>query len=141
MKTLKTLAAVVIAALTLSLTGCGKDAEDLIIGSWNMNSVIYTITTSGLTGDYAQYNGSHTETETPGPGESTVLTFQKDGTMTSTYTDEDGTYTQAGTYTVKDDKLTMTFTEGNQTETETEEFMPGMTATTSITMKINLTKK
>ena len=33
MKTMKTLAAVVIAALTFSLTSCTKDAEDLIIGS------------------------------------------------------------------------------------------------------------
>ena len=161
MKTLKTLAAVVIAALTLSLTSCGKDAEDLIIGSWEMISATYTMTTSGLTGDYAQYNGTQTETETPAAGESTVMTFQKDGTYTNVNTDEDGTYTTSGTYTVKDDKLTMTMTEGNQTETMTfnidnidkknmvisysetgtEEVVPGMTATMSVTIKINLTKK
>lgn len=48
-KALKTMAAVVLAALTLSLTGCSKDPEDLIIGTWLETEITMTVTESGRT--------------------------------------------------------------------------------------------
>jgi uncharacterized membrane protein len=158
---LKTLAAVVIAALTLSLTGCTKDAEDLIIGSWEETSVTITSVVSGYTGEYAEWNGTHTETETPEAGESVVLTFNKDNTMSSVQNYEGGTYTTSGTYTVDGNKLTMTISDSdgdtyteaynidnidkkamtlsfNESYTDTED---GQNAQVSVTMVINLTRK
>ena len=42
MKSIKTFAAIVFAALTLGLAGCSKDVEDLIVGKWNVESVTVT---------------------------------------------------------------------------------------------------
>ena len=158
---MKTLAAVVIAALTFSLTSCTKDAEDLIIGSWEETDATYTSVVSGYTGEYADWNGTHTETETPEPGEAVILTFNKDNTLSSVQTFEGHTFTTNGTYTIDGDKLTMTFvdSEGNSdTEiynidnidkkamtlsisdsyTDTED---GQNAQVSISIVINLTRK
>ena len=151
MKTIKTLVAVAFAALTLSLTGCSKDPEDLIIGSWEVTDMTFSMTSS------ATPDQPWTETITPENGESTVLTFKKDGTLTIVDTDADGTTTETGTYDVDDDKLTMTYKDEdgdtvndtftittidkkkmtlNESATGTEE---GVTYTESLT--INLKKK
>ena len=116
MKTIKTLVAVAFAALTLSLTGCSKDPEDLIIGSWEMTDMTFSMTSS------ATPDQPWTETFTPENGESYVLTFKKDGSLTIVNTDADGTTTETGTYDVDDDKLTMTYKDDegdNATETYT----------------------
>lgn len=103
-KSLKTLAAVVIAALTFGLTACTKDADDLIIGSWEMTSMTYSIDISGAPED----SWSRSNTWTPEQGESTVWTFNKDNTVTVTDTENGETTTENGTYSVKDNTLTMT---------------------------------
>lgn len=101
-KSLKTLAAVVIAALTFGLTACTKDADDLIIGSWEMTSMTLSIDSSDAPED------SWSNTWTPEQGESTVWTFNKDNTVTVTDTENGETTTENGTYSVKDNTLTMT---------------------------------
>lgn len=101
--------AVVCAALTFGLTSCSKDAEDLIIGSWDFVSMNMSMT-------YGDEN--YNETITPDEGESTTYTFKKDGTMQMTDVSADGTETENGTYTVKDDQITITSSRG-ETETYT----------------------
>lgn len=102
-KSFKTLVAVVCAALTFGLTSCSKDAEDLIIGSWEFVSMDMSMS-------YGDQN--HNETITPDEGESTTYTFKKDGTMQMTDVSADGTETENGTYTVDDDQITITSSKG-----------------------------
>ena len=112
MKSIKTLAAIAFAALTLSLTGCSKDPEDLIIGTWEVTSMTMSLTSSEAP------DQPWTETVTPENGESTVLTFAKDNTVTIVDTESDGHYeTETGTYSVNDHTLTMTFEGDSETYT------------------------
>ena len=108
MKTLKTLASVFFAAMMLTLTGCSKDPEDLIIGSWDVTSMIFSI--SGL--PVAEENGTYTETFGSEYNQTANLTFNKDGSGTaiSTYTENGRTETETSSfsYTVDDKKLTIT---------------------------------
>ncbi len=98
MKSFKAIAAMFCAALVLTLTGCSKDPEDLIIGTWNATKVISTYT----------YNG-HTETETDTfkEGES-QMTFKEDGTVVIKSTDNGEVSEETGSYTVDDHKITLT---------------------------------
>ena len=105
MKTLKTLAVVVIAALTFSLTSCTKSAEDLIIGTWESTNFTMTSVASGYTGEYAVLNGTRTETENG----NTTLTFKDNGTVVSTTVEDSHTETETGTYKVEDDDLILTY--------------------------------
>ncbi len=113
MKSIKTLAAIAFAALTLSLTGCSKDPEDLIIGSWEVTSM--TVSLSSSNAPDQPWN----ETWTPENGESTVLTFKKDNTVTIVNTENGRTETENGTYDVDDNTLTMTITEEEGPTTQT----------------------
>ena len=115
MKSIKTLAAIAFAALTLSLTGCSKDPEDLIIGSWEMTSMTMSLTSSETP------DQPWVETWSPEAGESTVLTFNKDNTMTITETADGHSETENGTYNVDDNTLSMTYTveDGPLTKTQT----------------------
>lgn len=113
MKSIKTLVSVAFAALTLSLTGCSKDPEDLIIGDWEMTSIVWTLSSSESPEPWS-------ETITPNEGESTVFTFNKDNTMVMVDVTAEGTDTQSGTYKVDDDKLSMTYVdEDGDTVTDT----------------------
>lgn len=102
---LKTVAVALCTALTLGLVGCQPDNEDLIIGSWQVEKQVYTMSDG---------THSHTETETMEPGETGVLTFNKDLSFVATTTwVEDGetvSESERGTYSVSDDLLTMVFT-------------------------------
>ena len=111
-KSLKTLAAVVLAALTLSLTGCTKDPADLIIGTWQAYFSEYTSTW-----------GSQSYTGTDNyENETSQVTYKNDGTFvtTTTYTENGSTrtHTENGTYVVNDKTLTMTFTDEGESFTE-----------------------
>lgn len=162
MKKMKFFAAMCCAAMMFALTGCSDDfEEDDLIGSWNLKKTTYTETISGLTGEYAQYNGTHTETEYPENGESTILTFNSDHTCTNTETYEGQTYTSNATWSLNDDKLTITYIEGGETSTEqativeldgsklvlsysesySNEVEPGMTAHAKYTVKMEFEKK
>lgn len=102
MKSLKTLAAFFFAAAVMTLTGCSKDPEDLIIGTWNATKVIST---------YSYTMGDHTETETETDtykaGES-QMTFKEDGTIIIKSTEDNTTSEESGTYTINDKKITIT---------------------------------
>ena len=162
MKKMKFFAAMCCAAMMFAFTGCSDDfEEDDLIGSWDLKKTTYTETISGLTGEYAQYNGTHTETEYPENGESTTLTFNSDHTCTSAETFEGQTYTSNATWSLNDDKLTITYIEGGETSTEqativeldgsklvlsysesySNEVEPGMTAHAKYTVKMEFEKK
>ena len=92
------MAAVVLAALTLSLTGCSKDPEDLIIGTWLESEITMTVTESG-----------RTQTESLlEEGMVVEMTMKEDNTYVtySKYVDGDES-TDTGTWSITDDKLTM----------------------------------
>ena len=107
MKPLKTLAAVALAALTLSLSGCCKDPADLIVGSWEATSETLSYSSSNGT-----ESGPHTNTFGDGTGLTLTITFNENGTgsYTSTYTHDGETlpFTDTFAYTVHGHKLTMT---------------------------------
>ena len=107
-KSLKTLAAVVLAALTMSLTGCTKDPSDLIIGTWQAYYSEVVSTFMGQT--YTSTNNYENQTS--------LTTFKKDGTFETSDTENGRTTTSNGTYVVKDNTLTMTFTEDNESYVE-----------------------
>jgi uncharacterized lipoprotein YehR (DUF1307 family) len=103
MKSMKMFAALFCTAIVLAFTSCSKDdIEKDIVGTWKGISATYTET----------YNGE-TRTETMDYEDELRLIFNDDKTFKTTYNGEvDGT----GTWSVKDDKLTMDFGE-NETET------------------------
>lgn len=121
MKSMKTLVAVFVAALALCLTGCKKDNnEDLIIGSWEVTSMEYISVVSGYTGESAEMNGTYHETETPEPGTSMVITFNKDNTLTMSYTEEGRPAgMENGSYSISGDNITLTYNEEGDTYVET----------------------
>jgi hypothetical protein len=111
-KCFKTLVAVVCAALTFGLTSCAKDAEDLIVGSWNVDKIAIELT----------YGEESYSQDVPfDEGESTTMTFKKNGEIEivnverNSDTGELTTETTTGTYTVKDNLLTIT-AEGRPSE-------------------------
>jgi hypothetical protein len=112
MKSFKTFMAIALAALTLSLTGCKKDNEDLILGTWTLDSASATYTMEG-----------QTRTESMSPEDATeTLTFKKDGTLTQNVKYDDGEEEVSdGKWSMKDDKLTIEY-EDSETQ-----MMPRMT--------------
>ena len=106
MKSIKTFAAIVFAALTLSFAGCSKDAEDLIVGKWNVESV--TVTDVYTNHPNPSMNGTHTETEYLPEGYSMTFTFNKDKTVEVQQSSGNITETASGTYSVDGMKLTIT---------------------------------
>ena len=119
---LKAMAVALCTALTLGLVGCQPDNEDLIIGSWQVEKQVYTMS-----------DGTHsqTETETMAPGESGVITFNKDLSFVATSTwVEDGETTsesERGTYSISGDLLTMVST--YSWENEVQSYVETMTFT------------
>lgn len=109
-KTLMSIAVIFCAAMAMTLTSCKKDAEDLIIGDWELVNMEMTTSVSGLTGEYAMYNQDTSMVETPEAGESQTMTFKKDGTVTivSVYADENENETENGTYSIEGDNITLT---------------------------------
>ena len=115
-KSLKTLVAVVIAALTFGLTGCQKDNEDLIVGTWNAYAMSETISNA----TNPAMNGTHEDELMSGM--SMTLTFNKDntGVMVTTFSlfGMNETEQDTFTYTIDGDKLTMVIKyEDGETET------------------------
>ena len=137
MKSIKFFAAMFVAASMFALTGCSKDYEDEIIGTWKVTSITITETFNGQ---------SHTEEETP-QGEYT-LTFNEDKTVVATTVEEGHTETDNGTYSIDDDTLIMTLEGETQrlaididgddmTLTASESFSEGgMTASMKMVMKL-----
>ena len=170
MKTMKLFAAMFVAATMFAVTGCSKDDEktvskDDVIGSWGLETLVYTRTISGLTGEYAQYNGSQTDSAGPEEGESSIFTFNSDGTCTlhNIFIEDEETIseTSTGTWSVSDNMLTfdlvdeagtadhqvMTIKEISSTKfvltkeaSMEQEFVPGQMGTLTISVEMILKK-
>lgn len=114
-KAMRFLMVALVAAMALAVTGCQKDPEDLIIGSWQVESQVYTTTAGSHT---------HTETETMEPGETGVITFNKDLSFVATTTwVEDGETTNEswrGTYSISGDLLTVVSTHDGELQSDVE---------------------
>ncbi len=90
---MKFIAAMMCAAMVFALTGCSKDLDKDIVGTWKVTDVTIIET----------YNGqSHTESE---PIEDDMrLIFNEDKTFQAT---TNGRVEVSGTWSLKDDQLTM----------------------------------
>lgn len=156
-KTLMTIAVIFCAAMAMTLTSCKKDAEDLIIGDWELVNMEMTNSVSGLTGNYAMYNGDTTAIEEPEAGESQTMTFKKDGTVTIvTIEPEEETQTENGTYTIENENITLTVNNESQVfqlavdkktlsltmaDTQQLQLAEDQVATMSYVLKMNFKKK
>ncbi len=172
MKSIKVLATMFVAAAMFAVSGCSKDDEKTVnqndvIGSWSLDAITYSRTISGLTGEYAQYNGTQTDSAGPEEGESSIFTFNSDGTCTlhNIFIEEEGTIdeTLTGTWSVSGNTLTfdvvdeteassanhrvMTIKEISSTkmvlakeETVQEELVPGQMATLTLSVEMILKK-
>lgn len=157
-KTLMSIAVIFCAAMAMTLTSCKKDAEDLIIGDWELVNAEVTSSVSGLTGEYAEYNQDTSMVEAPQAGESQTMTFKKDGTVNvvSIYLDESENENENGTYSIDGDKITLTFDNRPETfkldidkktmslsysETEQMQLDVDQIATVSLSIKMNYKKK
>ena len=90
---MKFIAAMMCAAMVFALTGCSKNLDKDIVGTWKVTDVTITET----------YNGqSHTESETIDDDER--LIFNEDKTFQAT---TNGRVEVSGTWSLKDDQLTM----------------------------------
>lgn len=90
---MKFIAAMMCAAMVFALTGCSKDLDKDIVGTWKVTDVTITET----------YNGqSHTESETI--EDDMRLIFNEDKTFQAT---TNGRVEVSGTWSLKDDQLTM----------------------------------
>ena len=95
-KAFKTALAVLCTALVVSLTGCQKEPEDLIVGTWTETEVTYTLTQGGSTDTYSMLD----------PGETVDMTFNKDKTYSTVYHANEGDATETGTWSISGTKLT-----------------------------------
>ena len=173
MKTMKFFAAMFVAATMFAVTGCSKDEDsvnkDDVVGSWSLDKMIMTQTVSGLTGEYAIYNGSQTQESGPEEGESSIFTFNSDGTINvaNTFIDHDNndeivTETGTGTWSLSGNKLAFDVVYDNQ-DTDSQVFVveevtgtklvlstektqtdsqsiPGQTATITYSVKLKFNK-
>ena len=126
-KGIKVIAAFICAVAALFMTACTKDAEDLIVGKWNVESV--TVTDVYTNHPNPSINGTHTETEYVPEGYSMTFTFNKDKTVELVQGRGNETLTMSGTYAVDGMNLSITLTESytddngqTHTYTETEMF-------------------
>ena len=129
-KGIKVIAAFICAVAALFMTACTKDAEDLIVGKWNVESV--TVTDVYTNHPDPSMNGTHTETEYVPEGYSMTFTFNKDKTVELLQSIGAATITGSGTYSVDGMKLTITLTQSytddngqthNSTYSETAEIV------------------
>ena len=105
-KAMKMFAALFSAAIVFAFTGCTKDLEKDIVGSWKTVGGTVTQTIDGE---------SHTTPVTLGEGDSTIMTFNEDHTYVNVTVYGGQSRTGTGTYSIKDDKLTLTDSKGDVT--------------------------
>lgn len=121
MKTMKVLAALFVAASMFAVAGCSKDdsiSKDDLVGSWNMTKTYISQTVSGLTGEYASYNGTREHETEIEEGTSTVFIFGSDGSFSIVNTDTESSSTRTGTWSLSGTTVTMNapYTEGGEPE-------------------------
>lgn len=109
MKTgIKPIAVTLCTFIALCMSACTKDAEDLIVGKWNVESI--TVTDVYTNHPDPSINGTHTETEYVPEGYSMYMVFNKDKTIEMVQSGGDRTITETGTYSVDGKTLSiMTF--------------------------------
>ena len=109
MKAMKVLAAMFVAAAMFSFTGCSKDEKTVdkndVVGNWNLETMVLTRTISGLTGEYAVMNGTQSQNVGPDEGESSIFTFNSDGTCIIQNNFQEGNETSTGTWSVSGNNL------------------------------------
>ena len=115
-KHIKLFAALALSVLTLAFASCTKSNEELIVGKWNANRVVMTVTISGAGEDY---DGTQTDEQTFEAGEA-GFTFQEDGTLIIWSRDGED---QTANYTVNDNTLTITIPGVEVNETYTIELL------------------
>jgi len=148
MKTMKVLVAMFVAATMFAVTGCSKDDEgssinrDDVVGSWSVVKMTISQSISGLTGEYASLNGSRTQESGPEEGESSIFTFNSDGTaiVSNTYIDHDNndavlTETGNGTWTLSGKELTLNVTYDND-DTDSQVFMVDEVTSTKLVLSV-----
>ena len=123
MKTMKVLAALFVAASMFAVAGCSKDdsiSKDDLVGSWNMTKQYVSQTVSGLTGEYASYNGTREHETEIEEGTSTVFIFGSDGSFSIVNTDTESSSTRTGTWSLSGTTVTMNApsTEGGEPEAQ-----------------------
>lgn len=123
MKTMKVLAALFVAASMFVVAGCSKDdsiSKNDLVGSWNMTKTYISQTVSGLTGEYASYNGTREHETEIEEGTSTVFIFGSDGSFSIVNTDTESSSTRTGTWSLSGTTVTMNapYTEGGEPETQ-----------------------
>ena len=121
MKTMKVLAALFVAASMFVVAGCSKDdsiSKNDLVGSWNMTKTYISQTVSGLTGEYASYNGTREHETEIEEGTSTVFIFGSDGSFSIVNTDTESSSTRTGTWSLSGTTVTMNapYTEGGEPE-------------------------
>lgn len=105
-KIIKAFAVFLCTVIVLNIVACTKDAEDLIVGKWNVESV--TVTDVYTNHPDPSINGTHTETEYLPEGYSMTFTFNKDKTVEVQQSSGNITETASCTYSVDGMKLTIT---------------------------------
>lgn len=118
---MKVLAALFVAASMFAVAGCSKDdsiSKDDLVGSWNMTKTYISQTVSGLTGEYASYNGTREHETEIEEGTSTVFIFGSDGSFSIVNTDTESSSTRTGTWSLSGTTVTMNapYTEGGEPE-------------------------
>ena len=105
-RSLKTLMVAVCAVILASMIGCSK-TEKLIIGTWDAEKAISTITISG---SGTAYDGTRCDTIIYVEGQAS-MTFKDDNTMTASSLNMSTGEKEVSnaTYAIDDDKLTITY--------------------------------
>lgn len=101
-KAFKTAMAVLCTALIVSLTGCQKEPEDLIVGTWIETEATYSITQNSETNSMSLLE----------EGETVEIVFNKNNTYSSVYHSNEGDSSESGTWSISGKKLTLIATEG-----------------------------
>lgn len=118
---MKVLAALFVAASMFAVAGCSKDdsiSKNDLVGSWNMTKTYVSQTVSGLSGEYASYNGTREHETEIEEGTSTVFIFGSDGSFSIVNTTPESSSTRTGTWSLSGTTVTMNapYTEGGEPE-------------------------
>ena len=118
---MKVLAALFVAASMFAVAGCSKDdsiSKNDLVGSWNMTKQYVSQTVSGLTGEYASYNGIREHETEFEEGRSIVFIFGSDGSFSIVNTTPESSSTRTGTWSLSGTTVTMNvpYTEGGEPE-------------------------
>ena len=89
-----------VAAAAMMFVSCNKEknAEELIVGSWNENEVLYIFTQGGESDTTSMFE----------EGEYTEITFNADKTYSGIYHSVDGDSEDRGTWSASGNTITMT---------------------------------